>query len=405
MTSSHSEGFKDTSADSSYTMSEYQILDYKVQQYRVLKWVAAAYGMQVVARWLLERRKAAERAEKASGGDSTTNADLPEVHASASGLKAFGCAFAADGIEDLRRACGGHGYLMSSGIAPLEADFKGPNATAEGDAVVLLLQTARFLVKSVETARSGNVAELPGMTACFAPLADPAYEPVTHGKPPPVLDPAVFLENVPEARARLVALFRYRAVVLCTAAGDALRESTRSLGSVDGGRMASARALNAASTAFVKYFMLSKFVESVDAVDSTAADGCGPVLHNLVLMSGMSDLLDGEGWLGLITTAEASCVDKVVSEVCKALRPETIGLVDAFEIPDRILNSALGREDGRVYEALFAAARKSSLNIDQATGKPHVVPPFFDAVKQYLDPAFLDGGNVTPKTTAAVSKL
>ena len=43
---------------------------------------------------------------------------------------------AADGIEDLRRACGGHGYLMSSGIAPLEVDFKGPNTTAEGDYVV-----------------------------------------------------------------------------------------------------------------------------------------------------------------------------------------------------------------------------------------------------------------------------
>jgi hypothetical protein len=31
---------------------------------------------------------------------------------------------AADGIEDLRRACGGHGFLMSSGIAALEQDYK-----------------------------------------------------------------------------------------------------------------------------------------------------------------------------------------------------------------------------------------------------------------------------------------
>lgn len=284
---------------------------------------------------------------------------------------------------------------MSSGIAPLEADFKGPNATAEGDAVVLLLQTARFLVKSVETARGGDVSELPGMTACFAPLADTAFTPLTDGKPPPILDPALLLENTPEARGRLVELFKYRALVACTAAGDALREGTRLQGSVDGGRMASARVLHAAATAFVKYFMLSKFVESVDAVDHAAAHRCGPVLHNLVLLSGTSDLLDGAGWLGLVTPAEASCIDNVVSVVCKALRPETIGLVDAFEIPDRILNSALGRADGKVYEALFAAARKSSLNVDQETGETHVVPPFFDAVKPYLDPAFLDNaGNI-----------
>jgi hypothetical protein len=32
---------------------------------------------------------------------------------------------AAEGIEDLRKCCGGHGYVMSSGIAALEADYKG----------------------------------------------------------------------------------------------------------------------------------------------------------------------------------------------------------------------------------------------------------------------------------------
>ena len=46
-------------------------------------------------------------------GNSNANDDLPEVHASAAGLKALCCCMAADGIEDLRRACGGHGYMMS----------------------------------------------------------------------------------------------------------------------------------------------------------------------------------------------------------------------------------------------------------------------------------------------------
>ena len=30
----------------------------------------------------------------------------------------------AQGIEELRKCCGGAGYLIASGIAPLEADFK-----------------------------------------------------------------------------------------------------------------------------------------------------------------------------------------------------------------------------------------------------------------------------------------
>jgi hypothetical protein len=45
-----------------------------------------------------------------------------------------------------------------------------------------------------------------------------------------------------------------------------------------------------------------------------------------------------------------------------------------------------------VYEALYAAAKQSSLNVDGATGETHLIPPFFDAVRQYLDPSFLDAG-------------
>ena len=43
-----------------------------------------------------------------------------------------------------------------------------PNTTAEGDYVVLLLQTARFLTKAVESAR--NREPLSGLTECFQPL-------------------------------------------------------------------------------------------------------------------------------------------------------------------------------------------------------------------------------------------
>ena len=45
---------------------------------------------------------------------------------------------------------------MSSGIAPLEQDYKGPNTTAEGDYVLLSLQTARYLVRALDDARAGK---------------------------------------------------------------------------------------------------------------------------------------------------------------------------------------------------------------------------------------------------------
>lgn len=48
-----------------------------------------------------------------------------------------------------------------------------------------------------------------------------------------------------------------------------------------------------------------------------------------------------------------------------ALRPDAVGLVDAFAFPDYLLNSALGRADGDVYRGLLDMARSSPLNATQ----------------------------------------
>jgi acyl-CoA oxidase len=52
-----------------------------------------------------------------------------------------------------------------------------------------------------------------------------------------------------------------------------------------------------------------------------------------------------------------------VLELMTELRPHAVKLVDAWSIPDWLLNSALGRSDGKVYEELFDMAhRRNPLN-------------------------------------------
>jgi hypothetical protein len=94
------------------------------------------------------------------------------------------------GIEELRKCCGGAGYLLASGIAAIEADYKW-RATAEGDTVVMLLQTARYLVKSAGDARNGR--PLSGLCACFADFSKPGYNPITDSKPHAATKPDDFL--------------------------------------------------------------------------------------------------------------------------------------------------------------------------------------------------------------------
>ena len=56
----------------------------------------------------------------AQGGDNTA---LPEVHAASAGLKSFCSTLAADGMEDARKCCGGHGYSKFSGLPELVSTY------------------------------------------------------------------------------------------------------------------------------------------------------------------------------------------------------------------------------------------------------------------------------------------
>lgn len=67
-----------------------------------------------------------------------------QFHALSSCLKAISTSDSAYLIEQCRHACGGHGYMLSSGIPNLY-NFVSATRTYEGDYTVLLLQTARLV--------------------------------------------------------------------------------------------------------------------------------------------------------------------------------------------------------------------------------------------------------------------
>jgi len=55
--------------------------------------------------------------------------------------------------------------------------------------------------------------------------------------------------------------------------------------------------------------------------------------------------------------------DAILMLMTEKVRPHAVKLVDSWAIPDYLLDSALGRYDGRVYEDLFDRAhRQNPLN-------------------------------------------
>ena len=62
------------------------------------------------------------------------------------GLKAQNTFISYEGIEALRKSCGGNGYLLNSGIAALATDYLW-QVTAEGDYTILGLLTSINIIK------------------------------------------------------------------------------------------------------------------------------------------------------------------------------------------------------------------------------------------------------------------
>merc|ERR1719272_2218647 len=132
-------------------------MDYKMQQYRCYKALSVAYCFFWSAVYV-STYLARIQSRVASGTEEEKDqaaAELPELHATLSGLKVWSTLWAHAGIEDCRKACGGQGYLRSSGVCDLSTDFAEP-ATVEGEQVIMSLQLARFLIKSVEDLSRGN---------------------------------------------------------------------------------------------------------------------------------------------------------------------------------------------------------------------------------------------------------
>lgn len=157
---------------------------------------------------------------------------------------------------------------------------------------------------------------------------------------------------------RILGVYEYRALVALSTVGDeyhALRDSGVSFD--DAWNECAVELVNAVR-AHCLCFIMKKFYEQLEAVED---ENCKRVLNDLCCLFGLVYIIDDQ-WDGLISHDQLQFIRAAAKIMIDRLRPNAVALVDAFEIPDRVLQSAIGKYDGNVYEALFESALKSSLN-------------------------------------------
>lgn len=83
-----------------------------------------------------------------------------------------------------------------------------------------------------------------------------------------------------------------------------------------------------------------------------------------------------------ISSDQATMIKEQVVQLLGKVRPDAVALVDAFGLPDYLLNSALGNSKGEVYEQMTAMAELEPLN-HRAVHESYeeIIKPFVHAGK------------------------
>ncbi|KAK1304782.1 Peroxisomal acyl-coenzyme A oxidase 1 [Acorus calamus] len=333
---------------------ESQVIDYKTQQSRLLPLLASAYAFRFVGEWL--KWLYTDVTQRLQANDFST---LPEAHACTAGLKSLTTSVTANGIEECRKLCGGHGYLCSSGLPELFAVYV-PTCTYEGDNNVMLLQVARFLMKTVSSLASGKPPV--GTASYFARAQHLMQCNCEVHNADDWLKPSVILEAF-EARAARMAIACAKNISKISDLEEGFSEFSIDLVDV--------------AVAHCQLIVVSKFIEKLK--QDIPGNGVKEVLQVLCCVYALSLLHKHSGDFlstGCINPKQASLANEQLRSLYSQVRPNAVALVDSFNYTDHYLNSTLGRYDGNVYPTLYEEAWKDPLN-------DTVVP---DGYQEYIRP-------------------
>ncbi|XP_071360739.1 peroxisomal acyl-coenzyme A oxidase 1 isoform X1 [Trachinotus anak] len=325
---------------------EPQILDYQTQQYKLFPLLATAYAFTFVGQYMRETYH--RITGDINQGDFS---ELPELHALSAGLKAFTTWATNSGIEVCRMSCGGHGYSRSSALPDIYVEFT-PTCTYEGENTVMMLQTARYLVKSYRQAKSGQ--QLSGIVSYLNEAEHRRVQPQPVAARPTVV-------NINDL-ASLVEVYKLRAATLVEMAAKSIQQELQRRKSQEDAWNNSAIDLVRASDAHCHYVVVKLFTDKLGEIGDTAIHS---VLSTLALLYALHGITQHSGdflQAGLLNVPQVLLISVRIKELLSQLRPNAVALVDAFDVHDKKLNSVLGRYDGNVYEHLFEWARRSPLN-------------------------------------------
>ncbi|MCY1033591.1 acyl-CoA dehydrogenase family protein [Corallococcus sp. BB11-1] len=300
---------------------EVRLLDHQSHQLRLLPLVAKAYALDFALEHLVDRYV------------HRTEDDAREVEALAAGLKAYASWNATATVQEAREACGGQGYLTANRLPSIKADTD-VFTTFEGDNTVLMQLVAKGLLTGYRQRFEDD-----RVFAVLKLIVDRAATVVTDRNP--IAGRRTDSDHLRDSDFHLRAL-RFREEEMLASVSRRIRKRlTAGVEAFEAFNQVQVHLL-ALAHASVERIVLEQFLLGVAAVKDEALK---PVLGRLADLFGLSCLESASGWFlehGWLEGPKAKAIRKERVQLCAELRPDAVGLVDAFGIPDSCLAAPIG---------------------------------------------------------------
>lgn len=337
--------------------TETQLLNYPLHQRRLLPWLAQAYVFSVGA-WKMEHTLA----ETLDELDVAVQKDdmnlimksidkMKSIFIDSAANKSTSTWLTADLIDQCRQSCGGHGYSSYNGFGKAYNDWV-VQCTWEGDNSVLAMSVGKPLIKAVVEVLEQGKKQVGSIS--FLNNAK------SHDNRNVILSSA---SEVMDLKKILLAL----EILVTRIAIQGARIVAENYNSYD--------SVGAVSLAISKlkahHYFLKEYVDRLASNEHKELNTYLETLGQLYATANVIEKFSGEFVSNYVISPELlnEVTNKITPQICKQLRTHVIPLTDSFQYSDFIINSAIGRYDGNIYENYYGTVKQ--LNPPKITKAPY----------------------------------
>uniref|UniRef100_A0A7N4NJM6 Acyl-coenzyme A oxidase n=1 Tax=Sarcophilus harrisii TaxID=9305 RepID=A0A7N4NJM6_SARHA len=334
---------------------EIPVLEYQMQQWRLIPYLAAAYALDHFAKTLFEDMIEFQKG-LLQNDKSIRQAELGyEVHALASAGKPLASWTAQQGAQECREACGGHGYLSMNHLGDIRND-NDPNCTYEGDNNVLLQQTSNYLLRYFRNRHQDK-------TRIKTPLESINF--LADFKD--ILGQKFMISRVEDCMDSSVSLAAYKWLVcyLLRESYEKLNQERKSgSGDFEARNNCQAYYCHSLALVFIEHTVLQRYHEYTHQSSIPA-----PLQLVLSRLSALYGLWSLSQHMGVLYQGErdAKALPSLQIFVFKQLKDDAVALVDVIAPPDFILNSPIGRANGELYKNLWTTVLQGKNVLERAS--------------------------------------